>query len=41
MRDHLERAIDHLPQATEIETVQRAQQETNARHSAITERVAI
>ncbi|HWT50735.1 MAG TPA: GntR family transcriptional regulator, partial [Caulobacter sp.] len=41
MRDHLERVIDHLLHATETEAVQRAQQETKARRSAIAKRVAI
>ncbi|WP_426012214.1 FadR/GntR family transcriptional regulator [Caulobacter sp. DWR2-3-1b2] len=41
MRDHLERVIEHLLHATETEAVQRAQQETNARRSAIAKRVAI
>jgi len=41
MRDHLERVIDHLLHATETEAVQRAQEETNARRSAMAKRVAI
>ncbi|WP_425995578.1 FadR/GntR family transcriptional regulator [Caulobacter sp. DWR1-3-2b1] len=41
MRDHLERVIEHLLHATETEAVQRAQQETSARRSAIAKRVAI
>lgn len=41
MRDHLERVIEHLLHATETEAVQKAQQETSARRSAIAKRVAI
>ena len=41
MRDHLERVIEHLLRATEMEAVQKAQQETSARRSAIAKRVAI
>ncbi|WP_269715471.1 FadR/GntR family transcriptional regulator [Caulobacter sp. NIBR2454] len=41
MRDHLERVIEHLLHATETEALQKAQQETTARRSAIAKRVAI
>jgi GntR family transcriptional repressor for pyruvate dehydrogenase complex len=41
MRDHLERVIDHLLEATETEALERAQQESEARRSRVAKRVAI
>lgn len=41
MRDHLERVIDHLLQATETEALERAERESKARRSQIAKRVAI
>jgi GntR family transcriptional repressor for pyruvate dehydrogenase complex len=41
MRDHLERVIEHLLQSTEIEALERAEQESQARRDQIAKRVAI
>lgn len=41
MRDHLERVIEHLLHATEVEALEKAQQESKARRSQVAKRFAI